>query len=105
MSDVCKDTIKIDDGGPAFPVMPPLDTSGFVGSASGYPYPSAGLSKREWFAGLALIQHANLITLTKDNPFVRAQMNVIAEICYAQADAMIAAGSQAGDRPDGGADA
>ena len=43
---------KIDDGGPAFPVIPPLDASG--SSASGYPYPDQGMSLRDWFAGRAL---------------------------------------------------
>ena len=37
----------------AYPVIPPTDSSG-VGSAGGYPYPSAGLTKREAFAMAAM---------------------------------------------------
>ena len=33
---------------PAFPIMPPVDGSG--GSAAGYPFPDAGLTKLEWVA-------------------------------------------------------
>lgn len=44
--------MSIKDGGPAFPIIPPIDKDGY--SASGYPYPSDGISKRDWFAGIAL---------------------------------------------------
>lgn len=42
----------INDGGPAFPVLPPLDVDG--NSPAGYPYPAGGMSLRDWFAGQAL---------------------------------------------------
>ena len=41
-----------DDGGPAFPVLPPCDMEG--ASAAGYPYPSAGISVRDYFAAAAM---------------------------------------------------
>lgn len=41
-----------DDGGPAFPVLPPCDMEG--ASAAGYPYPSAGISVRDYFAAKAM---------------------------------------------------
>lgn len=37
-----------DDGGPAFPCMPPQDTA--AGAATGYPYPNAGMTLRDRFA-------------------------------------------------------
>jgi hypothetical protein len=40
------------DGGPAFPVTPPCDMEG--ASASGYPYPTAGMTLRDYFAAEAL---------------------------------------------------
>lgn len=44
---------KINDGGSAFPIIPPLHERGF-GSANGYPYPENGMSLRDWFAGQAI---------------------------------------------------
>jgi len=38
----------IDNGGPAFPCMPPQDTA--AGSAVGYPFPDQGMSMRDYFA-------------------------------------------------------
>jgi hypothetical protein len=46
-------TNKPDDGGPAFPVTPPVDETGRT--AVGYPYPDTGMSLRDWFAGQALV--------------------------------------------------
>lgn len=40
------------DGGPAFPVIPPVDETGR--SAVGYPYPMEGMTLLEWYAGQAL---------------------------------------------------
>jgi hypothetical protein len=37
----------------AFPITPPVDPTG-LGSAGGYPYPEAGLTKRELFAAMAM---------------------------------------------------
>lgn len=70
-----------DDGGAAFPVLPPCDAGGNV--ASGYPYPEVGMSLRDWFAGQAVIG------VTSDlggDSFPDA----IANQAYAIADAMIA---------------
>lgn len=39
------------DGGPAYPVLPPLGLDNT--SAVGYPYVSQGLSQRDWFAAHA----------------------------------------------------
>ncbi|WP_414461750.1 hypothetical protein [Hyphomicrobium sp. DY-1] len=41
------------DGGAAYPVIPPLDPE-VPGSASGYPYPSSGMTLRDYFAAQAL---------------------------------------------------
>ena len=41
------------DGGPAFPVIPPANEHGHY--PSGYPYPDAGMTLRDYFAGQALI--------------------------------------------------
>lgn len=43
---------KIDDGGSAFPTLPPLHPEG--GHPDGYPYPQDGMSLRQWYAGLAM---------------------------------------------------
>ncbi|MFG1247311.1 hypothetical protein [Xanthobacter flavus] len=37
------------DGGSAFPISPPVDETGRT--AVGYPYPEAGMTLRDWFAG------------------------------------------------------
>jgi hypothetical protein len=63
--------MKIDDGGPAFPVGRP----GFADSSS-------GLSLRDWFAGMAMQAFAS----RHDAP-----EEIVAEAAYKQADAMIAA--------------
>lgn len=71
---------KIEDGGAAFPVMPPCDMEG--ASASGFPFPESGMSLRDWFAGKAM--QAALITDT-----------VPGEAC----DALIEASMRAGRDP------
>lgn len=38
-----------DKGGPAFPVIPPVDET--WRTAAGYPYPDSGMALRDWFAG------------------------------------------------------
>lgn len=67
------------DGGPAYPVIPPQDEHG-IGGASGYPYPDSGMSLRDHFAGQALSG-----CLDGRDP------KHAASVCYALADAMIAA--------------
>ena len=39
-------------GGAAFPVLPPQDTA--AGVATGYPFPEAGMTLRDYFAAKAL---------------------------------------------------
>ncbi|WP_374633964.1 hypothetical protein [Ferrovibrio sp.] len=73
---------KINDGGPAFPVIPPCDESGI--SESGYPYPAQGMSLRDWFAGQALV---GLIAQTMKAD--RAEE--FARQAYVSADAMLEA--------------
>lgn len=41
-----------DDGGAAFPLMPPQDTA--AGIAVGYPYPEPGMTLRDYFAAAAM---------------------------------------------------
>ena len=41
-----------DDGGAAFPLMPPQDTA--AGIAVGYPYPEPGMTLRDYFAAKAM---------------------------------------------------
>ncbi len=87
-------TNNIDDGGAAFPVIPPVDPS--TGQqAPGYPFPEIGLSCRDWFAGQALTGLLSSRTSELANRFAgmsndqRAKM--IARDSYMLADAMIAA--------------
>lgn len=69
----------MNDGGPAFP-FGPLN------------YSSAGMSLRDWFAGqIAAGIHAG------DKPPLptrTANLSIVSEVAYAQADAMIAQRSQ-----------
>ncbi len=70
---------------PAFPCMPPIGMDSV--SAEGYPYPSAGISMRDYFAAKALegrlaAHEVNLIA--SDLPFLAAS-------CYDIADAMLKA--------------
>ena len=83
---------EIDDGGPAFPVSPKKVEAGVVYMARD------GLSKREWFAGMALQGYlANPTSFgppvhesDKYNP--RLVADVSANFAYMLADAMIKAG-------------
>ena len=45
--------MSTNDGGPAFPVIPPLD-KGSSASAFCYPYPDAGMTLRDYFAAKAM---------------------------------------------------
>jgi hypothetical protein len=91
------------DGGPAFPVLPPLDNGA---SAPNYPYPHDGMSLRDYFAAAALQGtlsdcknlEAILTALRKPtSPFAFTKSDVtgdefmaqIAQNCYQFADAMI----------------
>lgn len=64
---------QIKDGGPAFPSKPLT-----------FPYPSPGMSLRDWFAG----QQLRVIGSGWPNA---ENMGRIADDCYAMADAMLAA--------------
>lgn len=81
---------KIDDGGPAFPVIPPCDESGI--SEPGYPYPAQGMSLRDWFAGQAIA----LFPMSEKNVEAllvgaKPRHDIVASFCYDLADAMLEA--------------
>ena len=85
---------KINDGGSAFPVIPPnemYDDRNF--NASGYPYPEAGMSLRDWFAGQAIgaviLQCARDTTVSLNG---RSPEQYFAEKAFGIADAMLKAG-------------
>lgn len=81
---------KIDDGGLAFPYVPPLDPRG--GVAQGYDWPAPGMSLRDWFAGLALQGWlASCVNLSTHPVNVDGGATAAANQAYAMADAMIAA--------------
>lgn len=88
------DAINIDDGGAAYPIIPPLDQDGM--SASGYPYPANGLTKRDYFAAAAL---AGLLASPNDSLYryvietakATSPAPTVAGLAYELADAMIAA--------------
>lgn len=76
------------DGGPAFP--------GTYGGQHGLPVWTEGLTKREWFAGMALQGILSNPTTATSKVFktIDGFMNseMIADCAYEQADAMIKAG-------------
>jgi hypothetical protein len=74
---------KINDGGSAFPILPPICGDGHP--PAGYPYPDPGMTLRDWFAGQAL---AGLVF---HNHYGARSDDEIANGAYAYADAMIAA--------------
>lgn len=81
---------KIDDGGPAFPrnVHSMADNGGF---------PVTGLSKREWFAGMALfgVMLADIERAKNGHlPIPEKAESDLADTCYRIADAMIAEGKK-----------
>lgn len=79
------DSKKIDDGGPAFPIVTTeTNEHGLV-----FPYVSPGVSRREWFAGQCLAGYL----ATPDG--WKATADIIARDCYAIADAFIAKGKEA----------
>ena len=74
----------INDGGPAFPILPVGTGDPRDGMSPGH----NGLSKREWFAGMALVGmlssgNAHLLERHQDG---------LEEAAFLYADAMIAAG-------------
>ena len=82
---------KTEDGGPAFPVLPPVDAEGRV--AWSFPYPASGLTKRQHFAGLAM---QALMSLPPDTLLAEAQREGVTTVgqyirdqAYAMADLML----------------
>jgi len=76
---------EIDDGGPMFAVKKDLGL--YLGITE--PDMFAGLTKREWYAGMALQGHLSNPETTKHPAFDRISLSVE---CYAMADSMIRAG-------------
>lgn len=74
-----------DNGGPAFPVLPPVGPDGT--SAVGYPYVTPGISIRDYFAAKAL--QGMLADLPKALYGLDWMAN-LARSSYAVADAMLA---------------
>lgn len=76
------------NGGPALPCMPPQDTA--AGFAVGYPYPDAGMTLRDYFAGRAL---QGLLSNPKLHQHILkaggAYSGWVEESSYSWADAMI----------------
>lgn len=81
------------DGGAAFPVLPPQDTA--AGVATGYPYPEAGMTMRDYFAAKAMhgficepvdgVQEAMFYQLSDKT------CDAVAGAAYLMADAMLRA--------------
>jgi hypothetical protein len=65
---------KVEDGGPAFPLVTPNDWS----------ERAHGMTLRDWFAGRALVGACSA-------PFSEGAAPEMARACYAMADAMLAA--------------
>lgn len=78
---------KIDDGGPAFPVLPPIGPDGL--GAAGYPYSDPGMSLRDYFAAQAL-PAAMRIALEFKSPEA-SPMPSAARTAYEAADALLRA--------------
>ena len=78
------------DGGSAFPLLPPLGPDGT--SAVGYPYVSAGMTLRDYFAAQALT--GMLANPQGDySPLLKSAVERFAYDAYACADAMLEARS------------
>ena len=74
---------KLKDGGPAFPLQESLWQNGM-------PFDANGLTKREWFAGMALQGYL----AGRNAPFIdghHIRKESVAIACYGYADAMLAA--------------
>ncbi|MCL6653528.1 hypothetical protein A6R70_14645 [Agrobacterium rubi] len=85
--------INIDDGGSAFPLIPPVDETGRA--AVGYPYPEPGMTLRDHFASQALAGFAGNPAIFAANnqngwELVNASARDLADRAYWLADAMIA---------------
>lgn len=71
------------DGGSAFPLLPPLGPDG--ASAVGYPYVSAGMTLRDYFAAQAM---NGLLAQSMGTAF-GSDHKLAADYAYACADAML----------------
>lgn len=71
--------MSTNNGGPAFPIMPPVDSSDQL--ATGYPMPDTSMSLRDYFAARAM---QSLLTVTDLTP------EQIAQGAFVVADAMLA---------------
>ena len=69
-------------GGAAFPVLPPQDTA--AGVATGYPFPEAGMTLRDYFAAMAMQAAATNSVGAASLTFAER-----ANWAYIQADAML----------------
>lgn len=79
------DCKKIDDGGPAFPIVTTeTNEHGLI-----FPFVTPGMSRREWFGGQVLASY-----LANPEGWM-AKPDIIARDCYAIADAFIAKGKEA----------
>ena len=80
------------DGGAAFPVLPPCDMEG--ASASGYPYPEAGMTMRDYFAAKAMqaaLVNATLPGVAEREPEAMQLVSQLCACCYVIADEMLKA--------------
>ena len=78
------------DGGPAFPVIPPLDVGG--GSANGYPFPHSGMSLRIYL--VAEIVKGFLSNYHQDYaPLVDGKAEIIVDDAFKLADVIIKKGN------------
>lgn len=82
---------KIDDGGPAFPTHP-AQPNGLSGEEYGLIHGKNGLSRRDWFAGMALSGFLSDIPSYADEKDMNAKQ--ISFWAYEIADAMIAQGKK-----------
>jgi hypothetical protein len=92
--------MAIDDGGPAFPQM--VEHEQWFEEVAAYKkviLPSGGMSKRDYFAGLALQGFfagcpwtpGDLPDMTDED---KASLEHVTKLCYVAADAMIAQGKK-----------
>lgn len=80
---------EIETGGPAFPCMPPQYAG--TGCATGYPYPEAGMTLRDYFAAACLQGYIAGFAHTQKNGINPDMQDAIAGGMYSMADAMLKA--------------
>ena len=82
------------NGGPAFPVLPPLGHDGAL--AAGYPYASEGMTLRDYFAAQALQCAMPNAWDFKGGPPAADLVAEITLLAYHMADAMLKARAEGG---------